>query len=80
MENTTSLEAIESGKELTRVKPSVVGFLEIVKGVIYDYEETYAPKYTRKDADVLGLEQDDLERVVDVTLAEVKAEAEAEAK
>ncbi len=71
---TTTAASIEFGKELAKTQP-LYGIFAIVGAVMYDNEERYAPVYTKKDADELGLEQDDLEEVVDSVLAEAKDDA-----
>ncbi len=75
-EDTTTVETIEFGKKLlaTGGSEAVFGIYAIVGAVMYDQEE-YMGVYTRKEADELGLEQDDLERVIDAVLDEVREES-----
>ncbi len=63
MQNTTSTEAIEFGKELAKTNP-LFGMFAAAGGVVYDTNETYVPAFSPKDSLELGLVKDDLKEVV----------------
>jgi hypothetical protein len=70
VENTTSEATIAYGEELSKTDPMSGAFV-MLGGMIYDDGETYAPEFTRKDAEELGLDEDDVKTVVERILTVV---------
>ncbi len=63
-------EAIERAKKAAEAGNSLVGVLLTLSGLWSDPEEELG-KLVRNDAEELGLEEDDLEEIVDGVLAEL---------
>jgi hypothetical protein len=68
VENTTSEDTVAYGEQLAKTDPVNGGYV-IIGGLVYDDKEQFSPNITRKDAEELGLEEDDLKTVVERVLA-----------
>jgi hypothetical protein len=67
VEPATSEGTIAFGEQLAKTDPVNGGYV-VLGGMVYDDKETFAPRITRKDAEELGLEEDDVKTVVERVL------------
>jgi len=63
IENASTEGTIAFGEELAKSDPQIGGYV-IIGASLYDDKESLGPRYTRKDAEELGLEEDDVATVV----------------